>query len=61
VLATAYLDEAERCGKVHLLESGRLVADGEPQELLERERVESFDALFIKHARSKRERREAAK
>jgi len=53
VLATAYLDEAERCGRVHLLESGQLVAEGEPRELLERERVESFDALFIQRARRK--------
>jgi ABC-2 type transport system ATP-binding protein len=56
VLATAYLDEAERCGRVHLLESGQLVADGEPQELLEKEGVDSFDAFFIKRARETRGR-----
>jgi ABC-2 type transport system ATP-binding protein len=60
VVATAYLDEAERCGRVHLLEAGRLVADGEPQELLEREGVESFDALFIQRARERHGRAEAA-
>lgn len=61
ILATAYLDEAERCGRVHLLEAGQLVADGEPQELLEREGVESFDALFINRAREKRLTAEAVR
>lgn len=56
VLATAYLDEAERCGRVHLLEEGKLVASGEPERLLEKEGVESFDALFIKHARERHAR-----
>jgi ABC-2 type transport system ATP-binding protein len=48
VVTTAYMDEAERCGQVHLLESGKLVAEGEPRALLEREGVASFDELFLK-------------
>jgi ABC-2 type transport system ATP-binding protein len=58
VLATSYLDEAERCGRVHLLEAGKLVAAGEPSRLLETEGAESFDALFIKHARARSARGE---
>jgi len=50
LVATAYMDEAERCSEVHLLESGRAVAEGEPRALLARERVGSFDELFLKHA-----------
>jgi ABC-2 type transport system ATP-binding protein len=50
LVATAYMDEAERCSMVHLLESGRAVAEGEPRELLARERVRTFDELFLKHA-----------
>jgi ABC-2 type transport system ATP-binding protein len=50
LVATAYMDEAERCSVVHLLESGRAVAEGEPRELLARERVRTFDELFLKHA-----------
>jgi len=48
VVTTAYLDEAERCGKVHLLEKGKLVAEGEPRAILEREGVGSFDELFLR-------------
>jgi ABC-2 type transport system ATP-binding protein len=50
LVATAYMDEAERCSMVHLLESGRAMAEGEPRELLAREKVGSFDELFMKHA-----------
>ena len=48
VVTTAYMDEAERCGAVHLLENGKLVAEGEPRELLKREGAQSFDDLFLK-------------
>ena len=50
LVTTAYLDEAERCSKVHLMESGRLVAAGEPRALLAAEGAESFDALFLRRA-----------
>lgn len=50
LMATAYMDEAERCAKVHLLESGHVIACGEPQELMNQYAVESFDELFIKKA-----------
>jgi ABC-2 type transport system ATP-binding protein len=50
LMTTAYMDEAERCSRVHLLERGRVVAAGEPRELLEREAVRGFDELFIRHA-----------
>jgi ABC-2 type transport system ATP-binding protein len=48
LVSTAYLDEAERCGSVHLLEQGKLVAEGEPRQILKREGVKSFDELFLK-------------
>jgi ABC-2 type transport system ATP-binding protein len=50
LVSTAYMDEAERCSLVHLLESGRMVAEGEPRALLAREGVRSFDDLFLRHA-----------
>jgi drug efflux transport system ATP-binding protein len=50
LVATAYMDEAERCSMVHLLESGRAVAEGEPRALLAREGVRTFDELFLRHA-----------
>ncbi len=52
IIATAYLDEAERCTEVHLIEAGKTLAEGEPRELLEREKAESFDALFISRAKN---------
>lgn len=33
LVSTHYMDEAERCHRLAILESGRLVADGTPQEL----------------------------
>ena len=48
LVTTAYMDEAERCGRVHLLEQGKLVAAGDPRELLAAEEVSSFDELFLR-------------
>jgi ABC-2 type transport system ATP-binding protein len=48
IMTTSYMDEAERCIKVHLLESGRVVACGEPQNLIKQYGVEDFNELFIK-------------
>jgi ABC-2 type transport system ATP-binding protein len=50
LVTTAYLDEAERCSKVHLVENGLVVASGEPRKLLEAEGARSFDELFIRRA-----------
>lgn len=50
VLTTAYLDEAERCGFVHLLEQGRVVAKGEPRQLLSESGAKTFDELFLQRA-----------
>jgi len=47
---TAYMDEAERCSKVHLIEAGLLVASGEPRSLLKEEKARSFDDLFLRRA-----------
>lgn len=50
IVTTAYMDEAERCAQVHLLEHGSVMVEGEPRALLESERVRSFDELFLKRA-----------
>jgi ABC-2 type transport system ATP-binding protein len=47
LVATAYMDEAERCGHVTLLELGQTLAEGDPQALLRAAKVPSFDALFL--------------
>ncbi len=48
LVTTAYMDEAERCGRVHLLERGKLVDAGEPRELLAAKGAENFDELFLR-------------
>lgn len=53
IMSTAYMDEALRCGAVHLLEEGRVIAEGAPRELLKNENVQSFDELFMKLSKEK--------
>jgi ABC-2 type transport system ATP-binding protein len=48
LVTTAYMDEAERCGRVHLLERGKLVDAGEPRELLAAKGAANFDELFLR-------------
>jgi ABC-2 type transport system ATP-binding protein len=50
LITTAYMDEAERCDRVHVLEKGKLLADGEPREIMVREGVKSFEELFLRNA-----------
>jgi ABC-2 type transport system ATP-binding protein len=47
VMSTAYMDEAERCGGVILMERGRVLAAGEPDVLLRKYNSRNFDELFI--------------
>jgi ABC-2 type transport system ATP-binding protein len=49
VITTGYMDEAERCDRVHVLEKGKLLATGEPKSVLEQEKVETFEKLFLKY------------
>ncbi|MBI5882052.1 MAG: ABC transporter ATP-binding protein [Elusimicrobia bacterium] len=51
VIATAYMDEAERCSRVHLLDRGRVLSSGEPRQLLAAEGTAGFDEVFIRRAR----------
>lgn len=47
VVSTAYMDEAERCSSVHLLDSGKLLKTGEPQTVLREAGVKTFDEIFL--------------
>nr|HPQ82003.1 ATP-binding cassette domain-containing protein [bacterium] len=51
VIATAYMDEAERCQEVHLLDRGRVIASGEPRKLLAEAGARSFDEFYMGHDR----------
>lgn len=48
IMTTAYMDEAERCGEVVLVEQGNVLGCGEPRELLNEAGVSGFDELFLR-------------
>lgn len=48
IMATAYMDEAERCSEVVLMENGHVLDAGEPQDLLAKTRSATFDDFFLK-------------
>ncbi|MDR1208071.1 MAG: ABC transporter ATP-binding protein [Holosporales bacterium] len=52
LMATAYMDEAERCMSVHLLANGRVIAEGEPRALLAQFQSPDFNTLFITKMKS---------
>lgn len=51
IVATAYMDEAERCHEVHLMDSGKVVATGDPRTLLAKAHVRSFDEIYLRQAK----------
>ena len=53
LVATAYMDEAERCDKVHLISRGRLLDEGEPRQLLTAHKAKRFDDIFLAAAGAK--------
>ena len=48
IMTTAYMDEAERCSQVILMESGRVLGVGEPKTLLAQNKCANFDEFFLK-------------
>ncbi len=53
IMTTAYMDEAERCSSVVLMERGRVLGTGEPRELLRTSRSANFDEYFLKRGGAK--------
>jgi len=49
ILSTSYMDEAERCGKIHVLNEGRLIASGTPQEAKRQFGTDKFEEIFLKN------------
>ncbi len=47
IMSTAYMDEAERCSSVVLMERGHVLDTGEPRDLLHRAQADTFDDFFI--------------
>jgi len=52
IVSTAYMDEAERCARVYLLDSGLLLASGEPRAVLKEAGAANFEEIFIKGLKS---------
>ncbi|MBV9079832.1 MAG: ABC transporter ATP-binding protein [Elusimicrobia bacterium] len=52
IIATAYMDEAERCDRVHLLDRGSVLASGEPRELMHAAGAETLQAYFLERLRA---------
>jgi ABC-2 type transport system ATP-binding protein len=52
IIATAYMDEAERCSLVHLLDRGKILMEGEPLQLISNEKVKSIDEIFLRKEES---------
>lgn len=50
ITSTAYMDEAERCDNVHLLESGKVFISGKPAEVLRNRNAEKFEDIFLQKA-----------
>ncbi|WP_428897582.1 ABC-2 type transport system ATP-binding protein [Parelusimicrobium proximum] len=46
IMSTSYMDEAERCTKVHVLNAAKIIAVGEPQALMNERHLEKFEDIF---------------
>ncbi len=53
IMTTAYMDEAERCSRVVLMERGHVLAAGEPKEMLSQYNSVNFDEFFIQRGSEK--------
>jgi ABC-2 type transport system ATP-binding protein len=51
VITTHYMDEAGHCQKVGLLRQGRLIAEGNPDELMKKHNKRSLEDVFLELAR----------
>lgn len=48
IVSTAYMDEAERCARAHLIDAGKTIGSGEPRAVLREAGAKSFDELFLR-------------
>ncbi len=55
IMSTAYMDEAERCSRILVLDEGKIMAAGEPLSVLKQEKVENFEELFLTRQKAVRE------
>lgn len=51
LITTHYMDEARHCDRIGFMKSGRLIAEGEPKEILERTGKDSLEDAFLEFSR----------
>ncbi|MEK2688623.1 ABC transporter ATP-binding protein [Bdellovibrio sp. GT3] len=49
LVTTSYMDEALKCEDVHLLFDGKTLLEGPPDEILKKEKCETFDEVFLRY------------
>lgn len=49
LVTTHYMDEAESCDELAFIFNGKLIAKGSPKELIEKEKVNNLEDVFIKY------------
>jgi ABC-2 type transport system ATP-binding protein len=49
LVTTHYMDEASSCDLLCFIFNGRIMASGTPKELIEKEKVETLEDVFIKY------------
>jgi ABC-2 type transport system ATP-binding protein len=54
IMSTAYMDEAERCSRVLVLDEGKIIAAGEPLSVLKQEKAGNFEELFLQRQKAGR-------
>jgi ABC-2 type transport system ATP-binding protein len=47
ILSTSYMDEAQKCQKVHILNEGKIISSGKPDDLLKQFNVNNFEKIFL--------------
>jgi ABC-2 type transport system ATP-binding protein len=53
-VTTHYMDEAEYCDRISIMDAGKIRAIGTPGELKERYQAQSMDEVFLKLVRPER-------
>ena len=51
IVSTSYMDEAQRCAKVHVLDAGKLLDAGTPKALMDKWHVNNFADIFLQESR----------
>ena len=51
LISTHYMDEARRCDRIGFMKEGRIIAEGVPDELLQRTATDSLEDAFLEFSR----------